>query len=143
VTGAKEGFDVAVTIIPYLVAILVSVGMFRAAGLLELLVSLIDPVSSLIGFPAEALPVALMRPLSGSGAFALISETLKTHGPDSFVGFLSCVINGSMETTFYVLALYFGSVGVRATRHTLYPCLAADLTGVMAALFFSRLFFTG
>lgn len=143
VAGAKEGFEVAVMIIPYLVAILVSVGMFRAAGLLELLVSLVDPVTSLVGFPAEALPVALIRPLSGSGAFGVISEVMKTHGPDSFVGFLVSVLNGSTETTFYVLALYFGSVGVRATRHTLFACLAADLTGVMAALFFARVFFSG
>lgn len=143
VAGAKEGFDVAVMIIPYLVAILVSVGMFRAAGLLELLVSLIDPLTSVIGFPAEALPVALIRPLSGSGAFGVISEVMKTHGPDSFVGFLVSVLNGSTETTFYVLALYFGSVGVRATRHTLFACLAADATGILAALFFARVFFSG
>lgn len=143
VAGAKEGFDVAVMIIPYLVAILVAVGMFRAAGLLELLVSVVDPLTSLVGLPAEALPVALIRPLSGSGAFGVISEVMKTHGPDSFVGFLVSVLNGSTETTFYVLALYFGSVGVRATRHTVFACLAADMTGVLAALFFARIFFSG
>jgi spore maturation protein B len=117
--------------------------MFRAAGLLELLVTGLSPLTSLIGFPGEALPVALIRPLSGSGAFGVISEVVTTHGPDSFVGFLACVLNGSTETTFYVLALYFGSVGVRATRHTIFACLGADITGVLAALFFARLFYSG
>ena len=128
-------------IIPYLVAILVAVGMFRASGGLEGLVSWLSPLTSLVGFPAEALPMALIRPLSGSGAFAVMTETMARHGTDSFVGFLVSVMNGSTETTFYVLALYFGSVRVRATRHTVVACLSADAAGVAAALFWARLFF--
>ena len=141
ITGAKEGFNICITIIPFLVAILVAIGMFRASGALDFLVKGVAPVTNLIGMPAEALPMAFIRPLSGSGALAVVVDTMKTHGPDSFVGFLVCVMNGSMETTFYVLALYFGSVGVRETRHTLIPCLAADAAGIMGALVFSRIFY--
>ncbi len=141
IAGAREGFDIAVMIIPFLVAILVAVGMFRASGALEILTAAVAPLTSLIGFPAEALPMALIRPLSGSGAMGIMTETMTAHGPDSFVGFLVSVMNGSTETTFYVIALYFGSVRVRATRHTVAACLAADGTGIFAALLFSRLFF--
>jgi spore maturation protein SpmB len=141
VTGAREGFDIGVMIIPFLVAILVSVGMFRASGMMELLLALVSPVTGLIGFPAEALPMALVRPFSGSGALGVMTETMTTYGPDSFTGFLVSVINGSTETTFYVLAVYFGSVGIRAARHTVIACLAADVTGVLAAYGFSLLFF--
>jgi spore maturation protein SpmA/spore maturation protein SpmB len=141
IRGAREGFDIAIMIIPYLVAILVGVAMFRASGALGALTGFVSPVTSWVGFPAEALPMALIRPLSGSGGMAVMTETMTTHGPDSFVGYLVSVINGSTETTFYVLALYFGSVGVRATRHTVLACLAADFTGIAAALVFSRIFF--
>ncbi len=141
VQGAREGFQIAVLIIPFLVAILVSVGMFRASGGLDTLLSLLAPVTGWIGFPPEALPMALIRPLSGSGALGVMTETMQAYGPDSFVGFLVSVMNGSTETTFYVIAVYFGSVRVRATRHTIAACLAADATGVVAALFFARLFF--
>jgi spore maturation protein SpmA len=142
IAGAKEGFNICVTIIPFLVAILVAIGMFRASGALDYMVQGVAPVTNLIGMPPEALPMAFIRPLSGSGALAVVVDTMKTYGPDSFVGFLVCVMNGSMETTFYVLALYFGSVGVRETRHTLIPCLCADLAGIMGALIFSRIFWT-
>jgi spore maturation protein B len=128
-------------IIPFLVAILVSIGMFRASGALDVLIGWVAPITAAVGFPAEALPMALIRPLSGSGAIGVLSETLQTYGPDSFVGFLVSVLNGSTETTFYVLAVYFGSVRVRATRYTVAACLAADATGVAAALLFSRIFF--
>lgn len=141
VANAKEGFQTAVRIIPYLVAILVAIGMFRASGALEAIVSALGPLTSRLGFPAEALPMALIRPLSGSGALAVMKDTMEAHGPDSFVGYLVSVINGSMETTFYVLALYFGSVQVRATRHTLIACLSADLAGVIAATAICHLFF--
>lgn len=141
IEGAKSGFRIGVLIIPYLVAILVAVGMFRASGALEMLLGVLAPVTSLVGFPPELLPMALIRPLSGSGALGVMMETMKTHGPDSFVGFAVSVLNGSTETTFYVLAVYFGSVGVRAVRHTLLACLAADLTGALAAVAFARLFF--
>jgi len=141
IAGAREGFEIAVMIIPYLVAILVGVAMLDKSGALGALIRLVAPVTSLVGFPAEALPMALIRPLSGSGAMAVMTQTMQTHGPDSFIGFLVSVISGSTETTFYVLALYFGSVGVRAARHTVLACLAADFAGIAAALFFSRLFF--
>jgi len=141
VQGAREGFQIAVMIIPFLVAILVAVGMFRASGALGAIIAAVTPATSLIGFPAEALPMALVRPLSGSGAMGVMMETMKAYGPDSFVGFLVSVMNGSTETTFYVLALYFGSVRVRAARHTVVACLAADATGVLAALLWCRIFF--
>lgn len=141
VSAAKEGFQVSVTIIPFLVAILVAIGMFRASGAMDALVSLLAPITTPLGFPPEALPMALIRPLSGSGALAVMSEAMKTHGPDSLIGYLVSVLNGSMETTFYVLALYFGSVQVKATRHTVVACLAADLAGIIGATVVTRLFF--
>ncbi|MGH2899979.1 MAG: spore maturation protein, partial [Solirubrobacteraceae bacterium] len=141
IAGAREGFEIAIMIIPYLVAILVGVAMLDKSGALGALIRWVAPVTSLVGFPAEALPMALIRPLSGSGAMAVMTQTMQTHGPDSFIGFLVSVISGSTETTFYVLALYFGSVGVRAARHTVLACLAADFAGIAAALFFSRIFF--
>jgi spore maturation protein SpmA len=141
ISGAKEGFNICITIIPFLVAILVAIGMFRASGALDFLVRGVAPITDLIGMPAEALPMAFIRPLSGSGALAVVVDTMKTHGPDSYVGFLVCIMNGSMETTFYVLALYYGSVGVKETRHTLIPCLAADFMGVMGSLFWSKVFY--
>jgi spore maturation protein SpmB len=141
VGGAREGFEIAVAIIPFLLAILVGVAMFRASGALDALTDFVSPVTSLVGFPAEALPMALIRPLSGSGAMGVMTETMQAYGPDSFVGYLVSVINGSTETTFYVLALYFGSVGVRATRHTVAACVAADVAGIGGAFVFSRIFF--
>jgi spore maturation protein SpmB len=141
IQGAREGFQIAVMIIPFLVAILVAVGMFRASGALEAIIAVVNPATSLVGFPADALPMALIRPLSGSGAMGVMTETMRVHGPDSFVGYLVSVMNGSTETTFYVLALYFGSVRVRAARHTVAACLSADAVGIAAALFWCRLFF--
>jgi spore maturation protein SpmA len=141
VKGAREGFEIVVMIIPFLVAIIVAIAMFRASGLLDLLIGALSPVTSLVGFPAEALPMALIRPLSGSGAMGVMTETMVTYGPDSFVGFLVSVLNGSTETTFYVLAVYLGSVQVRAARHAVAACLLADLTGVVAATLWSRVFF--
>ncbi len=142
IQGAKEGFQIAVMIIPFPVAILVAVGMFRASGALDFLISQIQPLTSALGIPAESLPMALVRPLSGQGAFAVMSETLSLYGPDSFIGWVVSVINGSTETTFYVLAIYFGSIQIRATRHTVIACLAADLTGFVAAVAWCRVFFT-
>jgi spore maturation protein SpmA len=141
VSGAREGLDVAVRIVPYMVAILVAVGMFRASGLLDVIVRALDPFTSAIGFPAEALPMALLRPLSGSGSFAVMSEILETHGPDSFVGMLASVLQGSTETTFYVLTVYCGAVGVRDVRHALPACLVGDLAGFAAATAACHLFF--
>lgn len=139
VEGAKEGFQVAVRIIPYLVAILVAVGMFRASGGMDLLVGAIGPVTSMVGLPAEALPMAIMRPLSGSGALGVMVEAMGTYGPDSLIGYMVSTFAGSTETTFYVLAVYFGAVGIRRTRHALPACLAADLVGISAAVFIVHL----
>jgi spore maturation protein SpmA len=141
VEGAKEGFQVALRIIPYLVAILVAVGMFRASGGIDLMVALLAPVTELIRMPAEALPMALLRPLSGSGALGVMSEIMTVHGADSFIGYMVSTFQGSTETTFYVLAVYFGAVNVKKTRHTLPACLLADLTGILAAVFIVNLLF--
>ena len=141
IEGSKEGLAVTARIAPYLVAILVAVAMFRASGALEMLVSALDPFTSAVGFPAEALPMALLRPLSGSGAFAVMAEAMKVYGPDSFVGLLICTLQGSTETTFYVLAVYLGVVGVRDSRHILWACLAGDLAGYAAATAACHLFF--
>lgn len=141
VEGAKQGFDVALRIIPYLVAILVAVGMFRAAGGIDALVAVLGPITGLVGLPAEVLPVALLRPLSGSGALGVASETLTAYGPDSLIGYLASTIYGSTETTFYTLAVYFGAIGVRQTRHTLPACLLADAAGILAAATIVNLLF--
>ena len=141
VASAKEGFQLAIAVIPFLVAILVAIGMFRASGAMDLLVTAIGRLTVPLGFPAEAVPMALIRSLSGSGALAVMTETMKTYGPDSFVGYLVSVINGTSETTFYVLAVYFGSVQVRATRHTVWACLAADGAGIVAAAAVTHLWF--
>jgi len=141
VEGAKEGFQVATRIIPFLVAILVAIGMFRASGAMDIFVALISPITNLIGMPAEVLPVALMRPLSGSGSMGLVTELMKTHGPDSFIGRLAATMYGSTETTFYVLAVYFGSVSISKTRHALPSGLMADFVGLLSAVLICRLVF--
>jgi len=141
VAGAREGLDVVVRIVPYLVAILVAVAMFRASGALDLLIAVLDPITSRVGFPAEALPMALMRPLSGSGALGVMAEILEVHGPDSFVGMLTSTLMGSTETTFYVLTIYCGAAGVRDVRHALPCCLIGDLAGAIGATAACHLFF--
>ena len=136
VDGAKEGFKVAIRIIPYLVAILVAVGMFRASGAMEAMVSLIGHLTDKVGLPAEALPMALLRPLSGSGAYGVMASIINAPGigPDSYTGYLVSTLQGSTETTFYVLAVYFGAVQVRRIRHALAAALTADLVGIVAAV---------
>ena len=141
VEGAKQGFDVALRIIPFLVAILVAIGMFRAAGGIDALVTVLGPVTGLIGMPAEVLPVAVLRPLSGSGSLGVAAEIIQTYGPDSLIGYLASTVYGSTETTFYTLAVYFGAVGIRNTRHTLPACLTADVAGIVAATFIVNLLF--
>jgi spore maturation protein SpmA len=144
VEGAKEGFSVAVGIIPYLVAMLVAVGVLRASGALDRALDAVRWAVGGLGVDArwvDALPVALVRPLSGSGSRGLVIETMKTFGPDSFAGRLACVIQGSTETTFYVLAVYFGAVGVRNTRHAIACGLTAELAGFLGAVAVSYLFF--
>jgi len=139
IEGAKEGFQVALRIMPYLIAILVAVAMFRASGCLGLFVDFVSPVTAAIGLPAEAVPMVVLRPLSGSGAFGVMSEILTTHGPDSFLGRLVSTMQGSTDTTFYILAVYFGAVGVKKTRHAVPAGLLADAAGIAAAVFICHL----
>ncbi len=139
VEGAKEGFQVALRIIPYLVAILVAVAMFRASGCLDLFVAAVSPLTAPLGLPAEAVPMAVLRPLSGSGAFGVMSEILSTHGPDSYLGYLVSTMQGSTDTTFYILAVYFGAVGIKKTRHAVPAGLLADVAGISAAVFICHL----
>jgi spore maturation protein SpmA len=136
VEGGKEGFQVALRIIPYLVAILVAVGMLRASGAMDAMVGLLGPYTAQVGLPAEALPMALMRPLSGSGAYAIMAAIIKDPaiGPDSYTGYLVSTLQGSTETTFYVLAVYFGAIQVRRLRHTLAAALTADVAGVACSV---------
>jgi spore maturation protein SpmA len=144
IEGAKEGFQVAIDIIPYLVAILVAIGIFRASGALTFITDGIRWLVGLIGINTEfvdALPTALMKPLSGSGARGMMIETMKLHGADSFVGRLSSIIQGSTETTFYIIAVYFGSVGIKNTRYAIGCGLFADAIGIAAAIFLGYLFF--
>ncbi len=136
IEGAKEGFQVAINIIPYLVAILVAVGMLRASGAMEAIVAVIGKWTGPLGMPAEALPMAIMRPLSGSGAYGILAAIIndKAIGPDSYTGYLVSTLQGSTETTFYVLAVYFGAVQVRRLRHTLLAALTADILGIIFAV---------
>ena len=144
IEGAKGGFDTAVRIIPYLVAILVGIGVFRASGAMDMVISgirwIVDACGANTDF-VEALPTALMKPLSGSGARGMMVDAMTQHGADSFVGRLSCIFQGSTDTTFYVLAVYFGSVGVRHTRHAVTCGLLADLAGILAAIAIGYMFF--
>ena len=138
IDGARQGFDVAVQIVPYLVAILVAIGVFRASGGMDAILAVLGHAIGALGLPTDflpALPVGLMKVLSGAGARGLMIDVLQTHGVDSFVGRLASIIQGSTETTFYVLAVYFGSVGVKHTRHALACALLADAVGLIAAIF--------
>ena len=144
VEGAKEGFSTAVRIIPYLVAILVAIGVFRASGAMDYLIGGVESLVNLCGINSDfvgGLPTAIMKPLSGSGARGLMVDAMTTYGADSFVGRLACIFQGSTDTTFYILAVYFGSVGIAKTRHAV-PCgLIADTAGIIAAIFICYLFF--
>jgi spore maturation protein B len=143
VEGAKEGFQVAVRIIPALVAVVVALGMLRASGALEGLAALLAPVLSAVGIPASVLPMVLVRPLSGGAALGVVGDVLRSEGPDSYAGRLASVMCGSTETTFYVLAVYFGAAGVSRYRHALPAALLADLAGMAAAVVVVRLLFGG
>ncbi len=136
VEGARDGFQVAIRIIPYLVAILVAVGMFRASGALSVLVNFIGPITTHFGMPGEALPMALLRPLSGSGAYGIVASIINDPaiGPDSYTGYLVSTLQGSTETTFYVLAVYFGAIQIKRVRHALAAALTADLAGILGAV---------
>jgi spore maturation protein B len=141
VEGAKEGFNVGVRIIPYLVAMLVAIGVFRASGAMDYLTILLSPATSLIGMPGDVLPLAFIRPLSGSGALAVMAEITKNFGPDTLIGRMAAVMMGSSETTFYVLAVYFGSVNVTKTRHAVPAGLIADLVAIISAVTVTNLVF--
>jgi spore maturation protein B len=134
VDGAKEGFDVAVKIIPFLVGILVAIGMFRASGAMDLLSAALKPVTDATGFPAELVPLAILRTLTGSGSLAFTTDLIKTHGADSLIGRMAATMYGSSETTFYVLAVYFGSVMVKKTRHAVPAALVGDLVAAIATV---------
>jgi spore maturation protein B len=141
VDGAKEGFPMFVKLLPFLVAMLVAIGVLRASGALELLLGVLNPLLTLFNIPPEIVPLALMRPLSGSGALAVTAEILHTNGPDSLVGRIASTMQGSTDTTLFVLTLYFGSVGIRQTRHVLPVGLLADLAGFIAAVVVCRIVF--
>lgn len=144
IEGAKEGFKVAISIIPYLVAILVAIGMFRASGAMDWLVNGLANFFAVLGINTDfvgALPTALMKPLSGSGARGMMLDAMQTYGADSFVGRLSCIMQGATDTTFYIIALYFGSVGIAKTRNAVVLGLLADFAGIVAAIFIAYLFF--
>ncbi|MCX8010082.1 MAG: spore maturation protein [Ignavibacteria bacterium] len=141
IEGAKEGFNVAVRIIPYLVGMLAAISIFRSGGAMEVLIYILTPLTNLIGMPAEALPMALMRPLSGSGSLGIMAEVIKVHGPDSLIGIMTSTFYGSTETTFYVLAVYFGSVNIQKTRHALAAGLLADIAGILGAVYIVNLLF--
>lgn len=135
VGGAREGFDVAVRIIPYLVAILFAIAMFRASGAMDAFVSVLSPVTGLIGIPGEVLPMAILRPLTGSGSAALVADMIQQYGEDSILVKMAATMYGSSETTFYVLAVYFGAVSVTKTRHAVPVGLLADMAGFIISVY--------
>jgi spore maturation protein B len=141
VTGAKEGFSVAVRIIPYLVAILFAIAMFRASGAMDFLAKALAPVLSLIGMPPEVLPMMIIRPLTGSGSAGIVVDMIRQYGEDSILVKMAAVMFGSTETTFYVIAVYFGAVNIRKTRHAVPVGLIADLSAMLIAVWMVRLLF--
>jgi spore maturation protein B len=141
VDGAKEGFDVAVKIIPFLVGMLVAIGMFRGSGAMDLLTRAISPALNAVGFPAEVFPLAVLRTLTGSGSLAITTDLIKTHGPDSLLGRTAATMYGSSETTFFVLAVYFGAVSIKRTRHAVPAALIGDVVAAVAAVLICRWMF--
>ena len=139
--GAEEGLTVLLRIVPALVGLLTAVSMFRASGAMEWLSGLLAPVLGWLGIPSETAPLLLIRPISGSGALAVATDLMRTHGPDSYIGRVAAVMLGSTETTFYTIAVYFGSAGIHRTRHAVPAALDADLTGFAASALAVRLFF--
>ena len=139
--GAKEGFTTAIRIIPFLVAMLVAIGIFRSSGCIDIMMRVLDPVFSTIGMPGEVLPMAIMRPLSGGGATGIMNDLMLTYGPDSLIGRIASTMMGSTETTFYVLAVYFGAVSIRKTRHAVAAGLLADVAGLLTSVWICNLVF--
>jgi spore maturation protein B len=141
VEGAKDGFNVAVRIIPYLVAILFAIAMFRASGAMDFLVGVLNPVLRPLGFPGEVLPMAIIRPLTGSGSAGLVVEMISRYGEDSILVKMAAVMFGSSETTFYVIAVYFGAINIKRTRHAISAGLTADVAAALLAVWIVRLFY--
>ncbi|NLN86290.1 MAG: spore maturation protein [Syntrophomonadaceae bacterium] len=141
VEGAEEGFTTAVRIIPFLVGMLVAISVFRASGAMDVLISLIRPLMVALGAPPDVLPLAIMRPLSGSGALGLATELMKVYGPDSMIGRMASVMQGTTDTTFFVLTVYFGSVGIKRFKYAVVTGLSADLTGLLASIYICNLLF--
>lgn len=141
IVGAKQGFDTSISIMPYLIAMMVAIGMLRASGFFELLATLLAPLLAAIGMPPELLPLALIRPFSGSASTAVMAELIHQHGGDSFISKAAATLMGSTETTFYVIAVYFGAVGIRRTRHAIPAGLLADLAGIIATVLICRYLF--
>lgn len=141
IEGAKEGIETILRILPPLVGLFVAISVFRASGALDLLTHGLKPLMSILGIPPEVLPLALMRPVSGSASLAIVNDLLTNYGPDSFVGRVASVMMGSTETTFYTIAIYFGSVGIKNARHTIGAALLADLTGMITSVWVCRIFF--
>lgn len=141
VDSAKEGISTVIRIMPSLIGLMVAIGVFRASGALDYIIAAIDPVTSLLGIPSEALPLAILRPISGSASLALVSDIIKTNGPDSFIGRVVSTMMGSTETIFYTLAVYFGAVGIKNIRYTLAAALIADLVSVFASVWICTILF--
>ncbi|MGL5351783.1 MAG: spore maturation protein [Clostridium sp.] len=140
IEGAKEGLQVCLNIFPYLLAMIVAVNIFREANLLEMLNNIIAPVGTFIGLPKEIIPLVLIKPLSGSGAVGILTDILKTYGPDTNIGLIASVIMGTTETIFYTITVYFGAVKIKKIRHTLWAALCAELTAIIAAIFMVNYF---
>jgi len=141
VEGAKEGFQSALRIMPYLIAIFIAIGIFKRSGALNILVNIISPIAKLVGVPKEVIPLAIMRPISGSGALGVVNEIITEYGPDSFVGRVASTMMGSSETIFYTMAVYFGVVGIKDSRHTLPAALLSHVASIIASVFICNIVF--
>ncbi|GGC86957.1 spore maturation protein B [Thalassobacillus devorans] len=142
VEGGKEGIDIAISLLPFLIGMMVSIAIFRASGAMEAFITLVKPLTVLLGMPEEILPLALVRPLSGTAALGMTSELIKTYGPDSFIGYLASVMQGSTDTTFYILTVYFGAVGIKKMGDALKVGLAADMIGIIASIIVVTILFS-
>lgn len=141
VEGAKDGMRICMRIFPYLLAMIVAVSVFRESGAMNYFIKIVSPAANLIGLPPEVVPIVMVKPLSGSGALGIFTETIKKYGADSYIGRVSSIIMGTTETIFYTLTVYFGAVGIKKIRHTLWAAVLADITAIIAAVTVTRLFF--
>lgn len=141
VEGAKEGFKTAIKLMPYLIAIFIAIGIFKRSGAMEILVRVFNPLGKVLGIPKEVMPLVIMRPISGSGSLGVVKDIVTTYGPDSFIGRVASTMMGSAETIFYTMAVYFGAVGIKDTRHTLKAALLSHLAAVVASVFICGLVF--